>query len=165
MTFQPATPTRYKSISLGRHKRQCTVCAHPQRKEIEEAFISWRSPASITLEYGLGDRNSVYRHAHALGLFEKRRRNVRAALEGIIERSAEVDLTASAVVAAIQAYAKINAAGQWVERNEVVNLNELFDRMSTQELENYAQQGTLPDWFAVGTGASVGVTDPESEEI
>jgi hypothetical protein len=44
-----------------------------------------RSPAVITEEYGLSDRSSIYRHAHALGLFAKRQRNVRAALERIIE--------------------------------------------------------------------------------
>jgi hypothetical protein len=29
-----------------------------------------------------------------------------------------VDVTAGAVVAAIQAYSKINAAGQWIDRTE-----------------------------------------------
>jgi hypothetical protein len=105
--------------------------------------VAWRSPASITEEFGLADRTSVYRHAHALGLFAKRQRNVRAALERIIEKAGEVDVTATAVVSAIQAYTKINAAGQWIDRSEQLNMNDLFDRMSTQELENYAQNGTL----------------------
>lgn len=99
----------------------------------------------------MADRSSVYRHAHALGLFAKRQRNVRAALERIIERAGEVDVTASAVVAAVQAYTKINAAGQWIDRTEQVSLNDLFDRMSTEELEEYAQRGTLPKWFEAAT--------------
>jgi hypothetical protein len=107
----------------------------------------WRSPAAIAEEYSLSDRASVYRHAHALGLFPKRQRNVRAALEHIIEKAGEVDVTASAVVAAVQAYAKINSAGEWIDRTESVSLNELFDRMSTNELEAYAQSGALPEWF------------------
>ena len=53
-------------------------------------------------------------------------------------------MTASAVVAAVQAYAKINAAGEWIDRTESVSLNDLFDKMSTQELEVYAQSGALP---------------------
>jgi hypothetical protein len=134
-------------VSLGRHKRNCSVCSHTRKDEIEADFIAWRSPAAIATEYTLADRTSVYRHAHALGLFEKRKRNIRAALERIIERAGDVDVTASAVVAAIQAYSKINAAGQWIERTEQVSLNDLFDRMSTQELEEYAQSGTLPKWF------------------
>jgi hypothetical protein len=80
-----------------------------------------------------------------LGLFSKRQRNSRAALERIIERSEDVEVTASAIVSAIQAYAKINANGQWIDRVEGVNLNELFDRMTKAELETYAREGTLPD--------------------
>ncbi len=99
-------------VSLGRHRRNCSVCSHPKRVEVEAEFVSWRSPGVISQEYGLADRASIYRHAHALGLFAKRQRNVRAALERIIEKADGVDVTASAVVAAIQAYAKINAAGQ-----------------------------------------------------
>jgi hypothetical protein len=144
-----------RSVDVGRHRRTCTVCCHERRDEIESAFIAWRSPAAIAEEYGLGDRSSVYRHANALGLTEKRRRNIRAALERIIEKAGEVDVTASAVVAAVQAYAKINAAGEWVDRTETVSLNDLFERMSTEELESYAQSGILPDWFRanVGVGA------------
>ena len=147
-------------MSLGRHQRVCSVCSHQLREEIEAAFIGWRSPAAIAEDYGLADRASVYRHAHALGLFPKRQRNIRAALERIIERADSVDVTASAVVAAIGAYAKINAAGEWIDRTETVSLNDLFDRMSTQELDAYAQSGTLPGWFK----GTVGATDHDSEE-
>jgi hypothetical protein len=33
-------------------------------------------------------------------------------------------------------------------------MNDLFDRMSTQELEAYAQTGALPEWFNSTVGAS-----------
>ncbi len=102
----------------------------------------------------------MYRHAHALGLFQKRQRNVRAALNRIIERAESVDVTASAVVAAIQAYAKINSAGEWIDKTETVSLNNLFGWMSTQELEAYAQTGALPGWFK-GTG---GATEGDSQK-
>jgi hypothetical protein len=118
-------------VSLGRHQRNCSICAHEQREEIEAAFIGRRSPTAIAEEYGLADRASVCRHAHALGLFQKRQRNVRAALERIIEKAGDVDVTASAVVAAVQAYAKINAAGEWIDRTETTSMNDLFERMST----------------------------------
>jgi hypothetical protein len=88
-------------------------------------------------------------------LFIKRQRNVRAALERIIEKAGDVDVTASAVVAAVQAYSKINSAGQWIDRTEQVSLNDLFDRMSTEELEEYAQQGTLPKWFETAGGGVI----------
>jgi hypothetical protein len=136
-----------KPVNLGRHKRNCTICAHAECDEIERDFINWKSPAAITTEYGLADRTTVYRHAHALDLFTKRGRNVRAALEKVIERVGEVDVTAAAVVAAIQAHAKINAQGQWIDRSEHIDLNTLFERMSKDELEAYARDGKLPDWF------------------
>jgi hypothetical protein len=149
------------AVNLGRHQRQCTVCQHEQREEIEAAFVAWRSPASLVEEFGFADRTSIYRHAHAVGLFAKRQRNIRAALERIIEKAGEVDVTASAVVSAIQAYTKINAAGQWIDRSEQLNLNDLFDRMSTRELEEYAQNGTLPGWFEAATA---GATREDSQE-
>ena len=145
-----------QKVSLGRHRRNCSICSHAQRGEIESDFVAWRSPTSIATDFGLADRASVYRHAHALGLFAKRQRNVRAALERIIERAGEVDVTASAVVAAVQAYSKINAAGQWIDRTEQVSLNDLFDRMSTEELEEYAQKGALPKWFEAAAQTATG---------
>src|SRR5438128_6035013 len=146
----PSQPT-----NLGRHAAVWKICTHTQRKEIEHDFINWFSPASIAKQYGLRDRSSVYRHAHALGLFSKRGRNVRAALEKIIERAGEVEVSATAVVSAVSAYARINAAGQWVERTERIDLNELFNRMSSPELEEYARDGKLPDWFTSVTGAAI----------
>ena len=142
-----ATQGKSQATSLGRHRRNCTVCSHAKCAEIESDFVSWRSPGAIAQEYGLADRASVYRHAHALGLFPKRQRNVRAALERIIEKAGEVEASAAAVVAAVQAYSKINATGQWVDRSEHVFLNDLFDRMTLQELEVYARDGSLPTWF------------------
>lgn len=144
---KPKEEAEPKPSNLARHECACTICKHPQREEIERDFIAWRSPLAIAQEYGLSDRATVYRHARAYNLFAKRQRNVRTALEHIIEKAGLVDANASAVVAAVQAYAKINAAGQWVDRSEHLNLNELFERMSREELETYARDGKLPDWF------------------
>ena len=125
--------------------------------------MNWVSPDRIAKHYGVS-RDAVYRHAHALGLMEKRRRNVRSALERIIEKAGEVEVSASAVVSAVAAYAKINAAGQWVERSERVNLNELFGRMTPDEMEAYATDGTLPAWFqqTVGSTESLSATALDS---
>lgn len=138
------------SVSLARHQRACTICKHPQRSEIEDAYIAWRSTIKIASDFGLPDRTSVWRHAVALGLVEKRGRNLHSALGAIIERGGEVEVTAAAVVSAVQAYAKINAAGQWVDRNETISLNDLFARMTPDEMERYAVSGELPAWFRVG---------------
>jgi len=142
-----------KQVNIGRHTANCGICKHPQREEIERKFLAWVGPADIAEEYGLGDRTTVYRHGVALNLYDKRRRNVRAALEHIIEKAGGVDVNAAAVVAAVQAYAKINAAGEWIDRSETINMNQLFERMSNTELEAYARDGKLPDWFTATVGA------------
>ena len=141
------TETRQKRPLGRRHEAGCHVCAHPQREEIESEWLrAWANTSKLAKQYSVS-RDSLYRHCHALGLFERRGRNLKGALEKIIEQADSVTVNAGAVVQAIQAYAKINSAGQWVDRTEKVNLNELFQRMSVEELEAYAQEGTLPDWF------------------
>jgi hypothetical protein len=139
--------TRYaKPESLTRHERDCRVCRHPDREEIEQDFVAWKSPIDIGAFYKIPTR-SVYRHAHSLGLFSRRNRNVRAALGQIIEHAGRVHVNAQAVVSAVAVLAKLNAAGQWIDRSEKISLNSLFERMSQKELETYARDGTLPDWF------------------
>jgi hypothetical protein len=39
-------------------------------------------------------------------------------------------------------------------------MNDLFDRMSTQELEEYAENGALPEWFR----ARVDTTESDRQE-
>ena len=45
-------------INQTRHEAHCTVCAHPERAEIEQAFVNWVSPVRIasqfTVSYGCG---------------------------------------------------------------------------------------------------------------
>lgn len=72
-----------ESVNAGRHEKQCSICGHTQREEIEGAFVGWRSVNKIASGFYVS-RDAVYRHARASGLLEKRRRNVRAALEHII---------------------------------------------------------------------------------
>lgn len=141
-----------KAVVRERHEQHCGICKHEERESIERDFIGWRSPITITEEYALSNRATVYRHAHALGLFAKRQRNIRAALERIIERSESVEINASAVVAAIVAYSKINSEGRFIERTERVDLNQLFEKMSKDELEAYAKDGALPPWFTQTIG-------------
>jgi hypothetical protein len=64
-----------------------------------------------------------------------------------LRRAGEVEVTASAVVGAVQAYAKINSNGQWVDQSQQVNLNELFDQMSQKNWKIRHVNGTLPQWL------------------
>ena len=138
---------RTKRVSLGRHKRLCSICRHPEREAIEQDFIDWSSAENIAKKFALPDNTAVYRHAKACSLYIARERNLRGALAKIIERVDHVEISATAIVAAIQCYARINRAGQWVEPGEQFSLSELFQRLTTSELDDYARTGNLPPWF------------------
>ncbi len=146
---------------LGRrHEAGCKVCAHPDRKQIEDEWCAWANTSKLAKKYRLS-RDSIYRHVAAFNLRDRRGKNLRAALERIIEQSDQVTVNAAAAISAITAYAKINAQGAWVDRVERIDLNALFERMTAGELEQYAREGTLPRWFTDITGAtpSVGQED------
>jgi hypothetical protein len=147
---------------LERHARDCAICSHKEREQIELEFVAWESPTRLARRFRIS-RRSVYRHASALNLFEKRSRNVRSALEKIIERGCETAIGARGLVAAVEAYSKINSQGRWIDRRELVDLNELFDRMSEEELESYVKDGKLPVWFESIVGRTV-APSPENTE-
>jgi hypothetical protein len=137
-------------VNRGRHEFRCSICTHAQRDLIDSAFIGWQSPAKIGHEYGV-TRDAIYRHASATKLMDKRRRNLRGALEKIIEHAGEVEISGAVVVSAIVAYGKLNSRGEIVERHESEDVNALFAKMTPAELEEYAKGGRLPAWFSAAT--------------
>ena len=137
----------------SRHEQNCKICNHPNRDEIEQDFCEWKSVVVISREYKL-NRVALYRHARAVGLFARRDRNIKAALGRLIERGYKVRVTAAAVISAIQAYAKINSTGEWIDKTENANVNtttELFHRMTGEEMLRYAERGELPEWWPTDT--------------
>lgn len=101
-------------LDLKQHRNRCAVCKHPERAAIEDAFLRWCNVGSITHDFQLPARDSVYRHAHAFGLFARRSANLRFALAHIIEESESVPVNAHSVIDAVRAYAHIDAGGRWV---------------------------------------------------
>ena len=105
---QPALP------DPERHARGCTICNHPERAEIEEMFLHWRSPENITDIFKVGER-CIYRHAHATGLYHRRRKNLRFVLDSILQSADHVSINAMDVITAVRTYAHVNDDGEWVE--------------------------------------------------
>ena len=101
--------------SSSRHQRKCTICHHADREEIEQMFLHWFSASSIYRRFLLKDRSTIYDHAHATGLYSRRRKNMRCALENIIERSDECPVSSNGIVRAIKAYYSVTDAGEWIE--------------------------------------------------
>jgi hypothetical protein len=111
----PSKATARKSrASLKRHSRKCSVCKHPDREAIEHEFLRWRSPEDIAEEYGIADHSYIYRHVHATGIFARRRKSIRLALEPLLEHASTVKVTASAIISALRLYTQINEAGEWI---------------------------------------------------
>ena len=108
---KPDTP-----YSLSRHERKCSVCEHEDRAAIEEEFLRWYSPEYIARDHDLPRVSAIYRHAHAFGLFDRRRRTLRFALEPIIEQADSVQADASTVIRAIRTYARLDSRGNLLDR-------------------------------------------------
>ena len=97
------------------HRRRCSVCCHPERQAIEEAFLDWGNVSRLTEEYQLPGRTAIYRHARALGLDARREGNLRRVLERIMEKSASALPSADAVIRAVELYARLNTTHGWTE--------------------------------------------------
>jgi hypothetical protein len=110
----------------GRHSRKCTICRHPDRALIEEDFVSWCSAAQISKDYGIPDRFSIYRHAHATGLFKKRARRISFALSPLIEQAQSVEVSARSIIRAVEVFAHLDEDGKWIQPGSNRNKTAIF---------------------------------------
>lgn len=114
-------------ISLNHHEAHCSICRHPQRADIDQAFLHWWRPTDIAAHFKL-DRLTVYRHAHALGLFRRRAARTQHALGCIIEQAETVTATADSIIRAVRAHACLDENGRWHEpRKEVIVTHQYVD--------------------------------------
>jgi hypothetical protein len=124
-----------------RHTRKCAICNHPDRREIEEAYLAWVSPNLIVNEHSLPSFSSLYRHVEATGLPILRRRRIRAALDPVIEQACSVRVTGADVIRAIIASSRIGDEGEYIEpvkRSEITHRhveNQPFSNRETILLE------------------------------
>src|SRR5690348_5572386 len=98
-----------------RHSRKCQVCHSRYVEEIEEAYYNWSSAQWIINVFNISYDDAVYRHARAIGLDLRRRRNVVIALEKLIEKVDEVTVTSSTVLRAVRALSCLNSNGRWTD--------------------------------------------------
>jgi hypothetical protein len=128
---------------LAHHQLKCRVCSHPNRREIEQDFLRWRSPEKIARDYDIADHSNIYRHVHATGLFARRRLSVRAGLERILERSDEAESSDYDVIRAVTAYAHIDDQGRW--REPTAQTINIFVG-DPADLANLPDLSSLPNW-------------------
>jgi hypothetical protein len=103
-------------IDPERHARKCSICQSENREAIDDAYLDWLSPDWISRMFEeIGSRMVVYRHAQATGLKEFRRRNLRSALDRILEQVQGANVSGDCALRAIKAYSHLNDDGQWTE--------------------------------------------------
>ncbi len=100
---------------LDHHQRRCTICRHPEREAIEEAFLLWHSGYFIRCEFHIHSPSAIYRHAHATGLFARRARRLRLSLEHIVEAAERITPTGDNIIRAVRALSCLDDEGKWHE--------------------------------------------------
>lgn len=148
-------PQTNREVSLGRHKAQCSICKHPNCKEIERDWLDWVGLATIEFEYKVS-RHSIRRHCLALGLVSKRRRNIIRALERIAERHDTVDLSGSNVVSAIKEIVKLIGAQKAVEAAQSADEKPAAQEEMAKESDNGAIAGSIAEMLDKMSGAELG---------
>jgi len=150
-----------KKPDLVRHQRDCRVCSHPLRQEIEATYIRWESVSKIARQFGV-NRKALHRHIAAFDLLARRNQNIRAILLRIVEKGV-VQLGRVSVhdlIAAVTALANIDESGIWTERTQTSNLYQFLPRMTLQELELLIDKAQVPDW--VRAEIEKGHSDPST---
>jgi hypothetical protein len=99
---------------LERHSRKCAICRHPQRQQIDESFLHWRSPATIMHCFGIENETTIYHHAHAFNFFALRNRNLQSALCNVVENIDTRDFSGREMLDAVRALAHLTADGRWI---------------------------------------------------
>jgi hypothetical protein len=168
-----AGPNRDESSALPdlkRHARKCAICHHPNRADLEEDFLDWRNADLIKKEFDLPNYHTIYRHARALGLYERRRENLRFAAELLIEHADQAQPDANAILRAIHACARINDRGEWVEparRLIVTSASQLaatapeFQLPLAPEAHQFAPQNDVHPQFSAPVSTSTDGVNPQ----
>jgi hypothetical protein len=137
-------PKTQAEIDVMRHRRVCTICHHPEREAIEEAFLQWRNVRLIAGEFHVsGGPTAIYRHARALNLFKRRNLNLRSALELMIEHSERSSPSAEAIIKAIRAHTRMNDLGEWIDTPTTHIVKVIPMARDGRDLENPAAALTL----------------------
>jgi hypothetical protein len=114
--FPAAVNAEFCARTLESRARRDSKGSQTARRELAPAESErWHSANQIASDFGLHNVSGVYRHAHALNLFPRRARNLRAMLERMFERAGNVSLTADSLVRSVRTYGSLTENGDWVE--------------------------------------------------
>ncbi len=160
-----AKPPVPSESSFEHHRRKCLVCNHPEREAIEELFINWHSPRAIHSEFGIYPRldwSSIYRHARAAGLYAKRRKNLRAVFDLVLEQAADVAPTAHGIVAVVRGYSCLTDTHKWVEPEKRVRIT---NHVYRHDLPAAADVPACPEEGRAASNTSTGLSNRNTTEL
>jgi len=140
--LKPAKRRPAKPVSIRYHAAHCTICNHPERDAIDEAFLHWWRPGDIAHHFQLGHRLVVYRHAHATGLFQRRLDRTQHALGYIVEQAESVRPTADSVIRAVRALGCLDQNGRWHEPRKEVLITHQYLETPLQLLDTPVEKKT-----------------------
>ncbi|HXT86589.1 MAG TPA: hypothetical protein VN745_06175, partial [Verrucomicrobiae bacterium] len=146
-----------------RHSRKCQVCHSRYVEEIEEAYYNWSSAQWIINVFNISYDDAVYRHARAIGLDLRRRKNVAIAVEKLIEKVDEVTVTSSTVLRAVRALSGLTTDGRWTDlptTHVVVTAKDL----PAETTNSTASASTAPPNSLPNKSADVTVSSTERSE-
>ena len=152
-----------REVSRGRHMAQCSICKHPQREEIEETWLNWTGLATIEFKYKVS-RDSVYRHAHALGLFSKRRSNLIPSYERIVERGDTISYSGSNIISALRELEKLIQVEKAAEAVQSADPKPASQETPAKESDNGVVAGSLVTLLDEMPGAQPGQGQNEEKE-
>jgi hypothetical protein len=107
-------PPQQPAPTCDRHGRKCAICTDKYRDEIEELFLDWRSPSVIAHEMDVNLR-TLYRHAHATGLYDRRQGKLRVVLDRILEGVDRAHVSGDCILRAVRAYSCLGRDNKWTE--------------------------------------------------
>jgi hypothetical protein len=155
--------SRLSRPDLAKHQARCSICKHDERERIDAAFLQWSRVINIVHDFKLPSRSCVYDHARAFNLFELRARNIRFALEHIVENVEDLKPTAHAVIEAVKVLSHLDENGRWHRpAARVVVESQRLPRSSQRDVLRCA--ATVPLGEGENT-ADFGSGDPENSEI
>jgi hypothetical protein len=68
------------------HEEQCRICKSEHRKEIEEKYLEWQSPESLSSDYPEFAACSIRNHCKTFGLDVTRNKDLRGVCVAVMER-------------------------------------------------------------------------------
>lgn len=113
-------------MDTKRHARKCKICSHPEREEIEQAYLSWTPPDVIVKEFNISYPATLYLHVNAVGLAAERRRHMNAALDPILEKAHDIRPTVRDILEAIKISSQMDERGVYLtptRRTEITHIH------------------------------------------